>query len=104
MRAVDVLAKVYQLHAEQRTDDAIDLIFTTVDADLKGTRGRMANDLLVQADIERLDENLIVGILTATYPARSMLAYRQQFSQRALERLRLHLGDAVATNLLEELT
>jgi len=104
VRAVDVLTEIYRLHSEGRTDAALDLIFTTIEADLKGRGGSMTNDLLVQVDVDRLDEDILVGLLIATYAARSLLKERPHFLERARGRLRLQLGEAVTISVLEDLT
>jgi len=75
-----------------------------VDEDLKKTGGEACDLLLVSVDVDRLDEDLLVGLLTSTYAGRRLIPARAAFSKRALARLERDIGADAARKLIAEIT
>lgn len=91
-----------ELYAEQRTDAAIDILFRRVDELLTAREFEVCNDLLRCIDLNRLDTNLTVAVLSITLAAAERLPYRQQFVWRVAEHLQ-DIAPERAARLLEGL-
>ena len=100
------LADLYQLHEAGQTDHALDLIFHWVDRQFKaGRRGAARCDsVLFAIDVRKLDEDLLVGLLTATHAGANLIRGRLDFACRVKNRLAEDIGPAVANSLVDELT
>ena len=70
------LEEIYSLRQAERTDDAIDLLFKTMNATL--VRGDFAacESALRALDLKRIDVDLMIAFLSITLPARDRLKSR----------------------------
>ena len=93
------LVQAYRLHAAGETDRALDLVFGWTDAMLKANRSSIVNRALELVNVNLLDEDLLVGIWSATFASRDLLHARRVFSTRATTRLAGMLGEEIATGL-----
>ena len=96
------LDDIYRLHTYHKTDQALDMIFQWVDEELKAGRSEKVDRVLKTANVEVLSEDLLVGLLSATFTAKQLLPEREHLGRR----IRLHLaptiGEHEAENLLNE--
>jgi hypothetical protein len=100
------LATTYALHKREETDRALDHIFEWIDARMReGERGSTLVDMMLHSvDVSKLDEDLLVGLLSATFSASSLLAGREDFTRRARERLSPEIGAEAASSLVAMLS
>lgn len=82
------LYDLYALVQEEEIDDAIDLLFDQVDDLLLAGDFEECNNLLLSIDVKMLDVNLLVALLTITYPAKDELRDRGSVVRRIAKRLR----------------
>jgi hypothetical protein len=77
------LEPVKQLERHGHLDAALDVLYDRIDDLLKRKQFGVAEVLLRQAEVDSLSPNVILGILTATLPARSKLPSRAKFFTEA---------------------
>lgn len=75
-RRLPWLEEVYALTARNRGDEAIDLLFSKVDAELRAARFEALSGVLQAVDVERLDSGLMVALLAITRSAKEELPHR----------------------------
>jgi hypothetical protein len=99
------LGEFHRLNSQGLTDRCLDLIIRWFDSELKqGAPGIMRCDAVLRAiDDTILDEDLIVGFLSATYPGRKLIPYRATFLERARAHLSRMIGAEEANALAAEL-
>src|SRR3990172_8235788 len=73
------LQPVTQLERHGHIDSALDVLYDRVDDLLKARQFSTVDDLLRQADVGSISVDVLLGLLTATLPARSRLAARSKF-------------------------
>ncbi len=86
---LDWLSESYALSG----DDALDLIFERVDDALLGSNFDQVDAVLDAVELDKLDSVKVIGFLSVTRAAKSKLARRGAFVERARARL-LDLGCA----------
>lgn len=79
----EFLAPVLRLEKLGRIDTALDALYDRVDDLLKSEDFPALGAMLRQADVESLSTDILLGLLTATLPARSKLPARAQFFAEA---------------------
>lgn len=97
------LDEIYRLGREQLTDRALREIFVWVDQELRAGGELRCNAVLDAIDEGALDEDLLVGFLTATHPVRALLPARDGLVTRARARLLPEIGVEATTELFREL-
>src|SRR5262249_36177453 len=65
-----------RLVRQKRIDAALDLVYSSIDEMLRGDRTAELNSLLEALPIRALSADLLLGILTATLPAKSRMPAR----------------------------
>lgn len=78
-----------RLDALNHTDAALDLLYDAVDDLLRRGNFDRIDELLQDVATSDLSLNVLLGLLTATLPARSRLRSRTEFFQRVDETLRI---------------
>lgn len=73
------LLPVTRLEKHGQVDAALDVLYDRVDDLLKDRKFTSVDDLLRQASIDSLSVDILLGLLTATLPARGKLAARAEF-------------------------
>jgi hypothetical protein len=73
------LQPVTQLEKRGNVDAALDVLYDRVDDLLKAKQFPAVDDLLRQANVGSISVDVLLGLLTATLPARSKLAARSRF-------------------------
>lgn len=63
-------------------DDALDLLFDTVDRWLCSSQFEVVDAFLTEIEVERWPEDLLIGVLSITFPARGKLQARQDYLER----------------------
>jgi len=96
------LDEIYRLHLLEQTDKALDLIFAWTNHSLK-SGGAQADEALRSVDVNALDEDLLVGFLSSSYPGKNLLRNRSVFAERMLERLAQEIGQPRADALIRDL-
>lgn len=81
------LGELYSMVKDEKSDDALDLLFEKVDDLLVEGRMEQCDRLLKKIDEKRLDTSLLVGVLSITLPAKTSLKERPSFFERAKTRL-----------------
>ena len=97
------VGQLYAREAAGEVRQALDEIFRFADFDLKFARGTGCDFLLSRIDVNRLGEDLLVGLLSATYPGKHVIPSRVAFAQRVREKLIREIGVADATKLMDEI-
>ena len=82
-RKPNVLSRLYELVAWGQTDRAIDVLFDLVDKMLSAGNYAQCGSLLTKIDLTRLNVDLVVALLSISYPARRKLVARGDFIVRA---------------------
>lgn len=77
------LEPVRQLERRGHVDAALDVLYDRIDDQLKRKQFGVTDTLLRQAKVDLLSPDVILGILTATLPARSKLPSRAKFFAEA---------------------
>jgi hypothetical protein len=72
-----------------QTDAALDIIFDQIDEQLLAGKFPQVNDLLAKTSPDTLSVDLLLGILTATLPAKGRLANRRGFYERVQNALQM---------------
>jgi hypothetical protein len=103
MNPAVLLHYIYTLHEAGQTCTVLTMIFNWVDADLKATKGEGCHELLSCVNVNRLDEDLLVGLLTSTYPGRNLITSREVFAYRVRQKLEQDIVHIEATKLLDEI-
>ena len=80
---VDWIAKSNTLYRTERKEEALDLIFDSIDDMLLAEKFRECDDALSRILIEDLSNSQLLTVLTATLPAKSRLPRRGTFFSRA---------------------
>jgi hypothetical protein len=96
------LTNIYLLVDQHRVDDATNILFERMDELLSAGKFQLCDDLLRSIDLQRLDTNLVVAVLSITLVAADHLPYRQRFVERAVQRLE-HLAPERVDRLLDGL-
>ena len=73
------LQPVVQLEKHGHIDSALDVLYDRVDDLLKAQQFTVLDDLLRQVDVDSISVDVLLGLLTATLPARSKLPARPKF-------------------------
>ena len=73
------LKPVTQLEKHGHIDTALDVWYDRVDDLLKARQFEVVDGLLRQANVSSLSVDVLLGLLTATLPARSRLSARAKF-------------------------
>jgi hypothetical protein len=88
----EILERANQLDKRGDTDAALDLIYDQIDGLLKSGEFQKVDALLEDAEVGSFSVDLLLGLLTATLPARTKLAARRDFFLRAEASLRQRAG------------
>jgi len=94
----DWLQEIYQqveTGTEEGTDRAIDILFKHIDTMFLDGEFEGCNEILPKIDLERLDTNLLVGLLSITVAAKDKLPSRPELVRRIEERLTILAPDRV---------
>ena len=83
----NVLSMIYDLVTSNKTDDAMDLLYDVVDELLSAHSFPICERMLTNIDLDRLNADLLIGVLSITLPAKNALPARAQFLQRVEQRL-----------------
>ena len=83
------LDAMYQFVEEGRTAAALDVLFNHIDDMLCDGDFQKCDDVIQRIDLERLDTNLLVGVLSITLAAREKLSRRAQVVQAIRKRLEI---------------
>lgn len=86
---------LYSLVGQGRHDDAIDVLFSTVNRMFVKGEFAKCDEALRAIDVARLDTNLLVGVLTSTLCAAEHLPSRNDVIHRVENRLRQLAPDRV---------
>ncbi|WP_428265089.1 hypothetical protein [Haliangium sp.] len=81
------LGDVYSLVARQQPDEAIDILFDHIDELLSEGQFARCDSVLRAIDLDRLDTNLVVAVLSITLSAADELPHRARLLSRAEKRL-----------------
>lgn len=82
------LDRAQRLDKHGRVDAALDLIYDSVDEMMRSGDFNKLDALLTRLQLSELSTDLLIGLLTATLPARGRLATRKSFFCRVEEILR----------------
>lgn len=96
--------RIYKLCLEDRSDEAIDLLFDRVDDLLLEGRMDEVDRLLEQVKLERLNEDLLVAFLTITAAAWDKLPAREKYREKMRRLMVERKGEAYTAELLSQLT
>lgn len=77
------LETLYALVARDKPDKAVELLFEQVDDQMIEGRFAECDDLLQIIDLDRLDLNLIIAVLSITLAPKDSLPSRPAFVQKA---------------------
>lgn len=78
----DALEELYSLSESGEIDDGLDYLYDTIDDLLLEEQYDTCDAYLKEIDIEQLDPDILVGLLTITYSARDQLRTRGEIFQR----------------------
>jgi hypothetical protein len=79
---VDLLRHADRLDRRGHTDSALDLLFDQIDEMLLASDFSRVDRLLLETAPESLSVDLLIGLLTATLPAKDRLPNRKYFLER----------------------
>ncbi len=79
---------VRQLEKRGNIDAALDILYDKIDGMLKAGKFDDVDDVLRSVDPRSLSLDLLLGVLTATLPARSKLPFRKEFFKNVVEVLK----------------
>jgi len=102
-RQPNVLSKIYDLVTSNKIDDAMDLLYDVVDELLSAHSFPICERMLTNIDLGRLNADLLIGVLSITLPAKSVLPARAQLLQRVEEQLARSLPPTQIAELLHGL-
>ena len=77
-----------RLDVSGHTDSALDLLYDAVDELLQRGEFEKLDSMITNVAVADLSENILIGLLTATLPARSRLPIRPKFFAEVEETLR----------------
>jgi BioD-like phosphotransacetylase family protein len=80
--AYNWLERIYTLVASGHSDDALDVLYKEVDSILEIHNFLGCEQMMSDVDLERLDETLLVGLLSVTLPAAAHLSSRANLYTR----------------------
>lgn len=100
----DFLASVYALLDAGNVDDAMYMVADWVDRMFCSGAFPAVDAALDMIDAARFDEDMLVGFLAATYPARHLLSARGKFAEVVRLRLANDIGKADADMLVDDLS
>lgn len=83
------IEKIYISIEAGKIDKGIDILFDEIDDLLCAGEFDTCNDTLKLFDLEKLDSNLLVGLLSITYAAKDKLPYRSEMVEKIRSRLKL---------------
>jgi len=86
------VARARRLDEHRRTEAALDLIYDAVDQLMRDNQFERLDSMLVQTRVDDLSVDILLGILTATLPAKTRLPSRVAFFL-AVEQLLKRRGD-----------
>lgn len=86
--AVDFLDRALALEAMGFSDTALDLIYDTCDELMKSRQFALCASLLGEVDVSGCSIDIMLGLLTATLPAKNALSTRRAFYNRVEDELR----------------
>jgi len=78
----DWINNVYTMLTQHKENLALDLIFRSCNDAFEKGHFEYINNGLISIDINRLNITLMIGILTATLPAKHKLRYRRNFYKK----------------------
>jgi hypothetical protein len=81
------IEQVYELVEQNELDEAVDILFATINELCSSCNFEECDSLLQSLDINRLDTNLIVSVLAITLAAKEKLSTRKEFVSKAKCRL-----------------
>lgn len=87
--------EVYELVKTEQTDHAIDVLFAGVDDLLSNEWFFECDQIIGKIDLEQLDTHLLVGLLSITFTAKSVLPGRPDLVRRVEERLKILAPDRI---------
>jgi hypothetical protein len=99
----DFLASVHALFDAGNVDDAMYMVADWVDRMFCSGAFFAVDEVLGMVDAAHLDEDMLVGFLAATYPARHLLSARVKFAEVVRTRLANDIGKAEADTLVDDL-
>lgn len=102
-RQQNVLPQLYELVQNRRIDDALDLLYDVIDDLLVSKSFAACERMLAKIDLARMNPDLLVGVLSITLPAKSVLTARDQFVRSVEEHLRQSLPPNETADLLRGL-
>ena len=91
----DWIRRVAMLAVAERTDDAIDEIFSAVNSHFMGGTFSACDEALSNLDLDRLDADILIALLSATLPGAVKLKERPRLLSRVESRLRLLAPDRI---------
>ena len=94
-RHADKLALIYKLVEGGMVESASDMLFDLFDDLHLEKRFEESNDLMTRIDLNKLDTNLVVGLLCITHPAKAFLPDRDKIVYLAEARLKILALDRV---------
>lgn len=71
---------------------ALDFLFENIDELLRENRNKEIDALLRRQNVEKLSTDILLGLLTATAPARTRLSARSEFYSRVKHELSVRNG------------
>jgi hypothetical protein len=77
------LGEVYSLLETNKMRKAIDVVFDNIDNLCCEQKFEEIDEILSKADLDRLDENLIVAFLTISFGAKNYIKQRASFYEKA---------------------
>lgn len=83
------LTEIYALVKAGNPDDALDILFRQIDELLVLDQASQCEDILRSIDLQKLDSNLLVGLLSITLPIASTSTARAKVFERIERRFRL---------------
>lgn len=91
-RVSDVFVERLRNLAPIDIDAGLDLAFREIDTWLRDGRFELCNEVLKRIDVGAFHEDLLVGLLTITFSAKTELSARERLFQRTSHVLRLRIG------------
>ena len=72
----DFWSQIYTMVQSGKSEEVTDLIWKTIDDYLLDGKFSECNVLLMEANLEKLNTQVLIDLLTATLPAKNKLSYR----------------------------
>ncbi len=102
-RQQNVLPLLYQFVEQNRIDDALDLLYEVIDDLLVSGSFGACERMLGKMDLNRMNADTLVGVLSITLPAKNLLAARERFLHSVDKHLRRSLSSEQTQDLLRGL-